>query len=443
MSNCSLSNQEVNHNIKCNTLNGVFATMAMNLVNPFIGVLAISLGANAYQIALLSSLPAFMSVISMIPGGIMVDKFAQKKLITGIFIIVTRFFFILIALTPQLPANIRVMALVIVFGVMNFPGGISNVAWQSFIATAIPSEKRAHAFATRNKITSICGMCMTLLAGQILRIFSAQVGVTRLYQIFFAAAFGFALLEVYFHLRMKEPVVVKESKVKSVSNKQLNKKNSIIITFNDYMSRIMKFLTSITSNKPFVLFGLCSLLFHFGWQMGWPLFTIYTVDYLGADGTWMSYLSVSGGLAAFITYPYWSKLVTKKGNNYSIILATSAIAMSPFLYAISWNLQVLFVVNFFMGGAVAGISLVLFNTLLEVVPDEDRTLFIAIYSTIISISAIFSPMVGAYVYKSISIYSALVVAGCFRLFGSFTFFLRYKHLKAKGHSKTPSENLSS
>lgn len=428
MSNCSLSSQDASHNIKCNTLNGVFATMAMNLVNPFIGVLAISMGADAYQIALLSSLPALMSMISMIPGGIMVDRFAQKKLITGMCIVITRFFFILLALTPMLPANIRVMYLVVIHGVMNLPGGISNVAWQSFIATAIPSEKRAQAFATRNKITSICGMCMTLLAGQILRIYSVKIGEVNLFRIFFIVAFGFALLEVFFHLKMKEPTLVKGNKQEIEGKKSISKSMKTVLSY-----------------KPFLLFGLCSLLFHFGWQMGWPLFSIYQIKYLGADGTWISYLSVSGSLAAFVTYPLWGKLVTKKGNNFAVIVATCAIAMSPFLYAISWNLYVLFLVNFFMGGAVAGISLVLFNTLLEVVPDEDRTLFIAVYSTVISLSAFFSPMVGAFVYDKINIYFALVVAGCFRLFGSFTFFLRYKYLqKLSNASNTPStEKLTS
>lgn len=425
MSNYSLTEQDIRHNIKCNTLNGIYSILALNLVTPFIAIIAKNFGADAYQIALLSSLPALMSVISMIPGGIMVDRLREKKLITGIIILATRIFFLVLAIIPELPAAYRSMALVLVYGTMNFPGGLSGVAWQSFIATAIPADRRAQAFASRNKITSITGMMVTLLAGQILRMYNTNTGIfsllnrffsltvsseIRIYQLFFVVGFCFALLEIYYHMKMKEPLLPVDI------NEQQHKKS------------IAESIEKVLTYKPFLLFGACSLLFHFGWQMGWPLFTIYQIDYLGSDGTWISYMSVGGGLAGFLTYPLWSKLAIRKGNNFTVILAAFAIAMSPFLYAISPNLQILLLVNFFMGTAVAGISLVLFNTLLEVVPDEDRTLFIAIYSTVISASAFFSPMVGAYVYKSSNIYLALIIAGSFRLFGSFTFLLRYRYL---------------
>ncbi|SHJ96987.1 Major Facilitator Superfamily protein [Anaerobranca californiensis DSM 14826] len=411
MGNYSLSEQDIKNNIKCNTLNGIYSVLALNLVTPFIGILAKNLGAEAYEIAMLSSFPALMSVLAMIPGSILVDQYKEKKKITGLFIFITRFFFILLALTPQLPAPYRISALIIIYSVMNFPGGLSGVSWQSFIATAIPPERRAQAFATRNKITSICGMTITLIAGQILRMYKGNSEI-KIYQLFFIIAFGFALLEVYYHLRMKEPIF-QENSLSTDQNSE---------TFNNKIKQVL-------THKPFVLFSLCSLLFHFGWQMGWPLFTIYQIDYLGADGTWISYLSVGNGLAGFITYPLWSKLVNKKGNNYAVILATFSIAMSPFLFAISWNLYILLVVNFFMGTAVAGISLVLFNLLLEVVPNENRTLSIALYNTLISLSAIVSPMVGAFVYETFgSIYLALITAGTFRMLGSFTFLLRYKFL---------------
>ncbi len=436
MSNNVMAEQDVIHNVKCNTKNGIYSVLGMNLVTPFIGFLAKSLGADAYQIALLSSVPALMSVISMIPGGILVDRFQQKKAITGFFILFARFFFLLLALTPSLPASIRVSFLVLIYGLMNFPGGISGVAWQSFISTAIPAQRRAQAFASRNKITSICGMIMTLFAGQILRMYNNNTGLFKylstkfnvklsseiqIYQVFFGIAFVFALIEVYYHMQMKEPYNNIE-------------KNEDKLSFKKIITSILDIFT----HKPFLLFGLCSLLFHFGWQMGWPLFTIYQIDYLNADGTWISYISVTGSLAAFITYPIWSKVVGKKGNNFTVVIATYGIAMSPFLYLVSWNLYVLLFVNFFMGAAVAGINLVLFNTLLEVVPEENKTLCIAIYSTVISISAIFSPMVGAYIYKTFSsIGIALIVAGCFRLFGSTTFLLRYRYLsKVKGESST-------
>lgn len=411
----SLSQSEVNHNIKYNTLNGIFATMGLNLVTPFISVWAMGLGATNLQIGLISSLPPLVGLVAMLPGAFFVDRFTEKRKITGAFIFFNRLFYVLLALTPILPAY-QVWFLVIMNGLMNFPGSISNVAWQSFIAGAIPAQQRAHAFAQRNRLTHLFGIAVTFLAGQIFRL----VPVVRhsiLYQIFFVTAFVFALAEVWSHMQMREVVPEDAAGKSKLSTRQTFK--------------------AILMARPFLIFCACSLVFHFGWQMGWPLFSIYQVRNLGANETWVSIISVVSGAGSFFSFGLWRRLIEKRGNHVALAVSAMGISATPFLYSISSSLYHLILANALVGMAVAGINLTLFNSLLDAVPEQSRTIYIAAYTMLINISAVIAPMVGIAILDEWNIIAALLVAGAVRLLGTCTFFLRSRKI-----SKVPGQEVA-
>ncbi len=405
---------DVNHNIKYNTLNGVFAVLAMNLVMPFIAILALKLDATNFQMGLISSLPPAVALIAMLPGAFFVERFSSKKAVTGVLILLHRFFFVLLALTPLLSAH-QVWFLVIVNGLMNLPGSVAGVAWQSFVAGAIPAQQRARAFTYRNRLVSLFGMGITMLAGQIFRLLpQAQ---DTLYTVFFIIAFGFALFEVWFHFQMRETVVVQSDLTRPC--------------FKEVAAGLLK-------AKPYLVFCGCSLLFHFGWQMAWPLFSIHQVRNLGATESWIAIISVVNGGMAFLSYGMWRRLVEKKGNQFALIFATLGISTSPFLYAMSTSLYHLVAVNGLIGVALAGIILVLFNSLLDVVPDDGRTIYIAVYTMLINFSATIAPMVGIGLLEGAGIIIALSVAGTVRLLGTGAFALRYlKYRGTEADSHTP------
>lgn len=379
--------------------------MAMNLVTPFIGVWALGLGASNLQIGLISSLPPLIGLAAMLPGAFFVERFSSKRVVTGAFIFFNRLFFIFLALTPVLPAY-QVWFLVIVNGLMNFPGSIANVAWQSFIAGAIPPRDRARAFAHRNRLTALFGIAVTFVAGQIFRIVP-KANLSIVYQVFFITAFLFALMEVWAHMQMREEIEdIPEDRPRT----------GLTETFK-----------AIASSRTFMIFCLCSLTFHFGWQMAWPLFSIYQVKNLGANETWISIINVINGLASFLTYSLWRSFIEKKGNHLALAVAALGISSCPFFYALSTSILHVVAANAVVGVAIAGINLALFNSLLDTVPDEGRTIYIAAYTMLINASATIAPMVGIALLNRWSILIALLVAGALRLLGTCTFFVRNWH----------------
>ena len=178
-------------NIRINTLHGITQVMALNMVQPFVGIFAVKLGATNYQIALLSSAPAVVSLLAMIPGARFIDRYPRKKRVTMAFLMAHRTFFLGLACLPFFSPDRRAAVLVALIALMNFPGAIGNISWQSFISGIIPPQLRPTAFAQRNRMMNLIGTLVVLLAGRMLDIISFPLG----YQIAFVIAFGLALLE--------------------------------------------------------------------------------------------------------------------------------------------------------------------------------------------------------------------------------------------------------
>lgn len=400
------------YNIKINIVNGIAAIIAMNLVNPYFVKFAERIGANDYQIAALSSLPALVSVFAFIPGAILIESFKNKKAITGAFLFSHKVFYLLLALIPFVNKAYQPWLFVILVGLMNFPGSISAMAFQSSIGDVFDERTRGRAMGLRSRYSTIFGMIITFMSGQLLtRIPKTDMGTIMLYQIFFVIAFFIAQGEVFSYLKFK------------------GVKNTKDETSIKYIDSLKDTLRSLPKHRNFLLFTGCSLIFHFGWQMGWPLYSIYTIKYLHANEVWLSAIAIASSISSIATYTLWAKFADKKGNAFALSVATGGMAITPFLYALSNSLLALVLFNVIIGVSVAGTVLILFNILLEVTPEKNRTIYLGIYSTLLNISATVSPMIGVAIMNRYSIYLALVVVGIFRFSGSIAFYIRSKAVR--------------
>ena len=99
--------------------------------------------------------------------------------------------------------------------------------------------------------------------------------------------------------------------------------------------------------------------------------------------------------------------------------------VTPLLYAVSNQIWLLVLFNVLIGVSVAGTVLLLFNILLEIIPNENRTIYIAIYNTLIAIISGISPILGVKVMDMTNIYIALIAVAVIRLASSI-FFYRMK-----------------
>lgn len=399
-----LSTQE--HNILYYVLNGILFTIVVNLYKPFAAKFIFRLGGTESHVSLSTSLPGLIAVFVTIPGLIMMSNTTDKKRSIMRFFLGSRLFILSFALIPFFPSTMRPMAFVILSSLMNFPESVSTTALQSFSGDIFLNEVRPTAISARNKFSTLAQIVSAYIIGMILKRFGdSGDDIIKVYQVFFVLAFIISLFEIYTFNKIKETSCAPK----------LN------VNFKEAFSEIF-------ANKKFNIFLVCSLLFHFGWQMGWPLFNIYQIKYLGADEWWLTILSISSAIVMFFSYGYWKKLIHKKGNSFVISTATLGMAATPLLFAVSPNLYIITVTGLITGFFTSGTITALLTLLLEVTPDKNRILYIGVHVTLTSVTLFLAPTLGDLILSHTSIYFALCASSFFRLIGSISFFLRNKKI---------------
>lgn len=396
-------------NIRLNTYHGVASILATNMVAPFIGIFAIKLQASNYQIGLLSSAPAVISLLAMIPGAKFIDTRPEKKKLTSYFMLAHRLFYLLLALIPFFTADRRALLLVCTMALMNFPAAIGNVAWQGLISRIIPPERRAQAFANRSRMMNLVGTLAVLIAGRVLDIVSYPVG----YQLMFVIAFVLALGEIWVFRNLSELPTAAEAAIEP---------NKPFIRFVGELPRsIWHDLKEISAQSRFLRFTCTSLFFHFAWQVAWPLFTLYQVKELGATNLWVSILNLSNTGGSLLGYGFWTRHMQKNGSLKTLFVSTLGIFIVPFVYAYSRSLYTIAFFNIVTGAVFSGVMLSLFNALLDMTPELRKTTYIGYYNTAINASAIFAPMAGVALLNAFNYRTAFLVSAGLRMAGSLAF----------------------
>lgn len=403
--------ERLKRNMRINTIHGVFQIAAINMVQPFLSIFALKLKASNAQVALLSSGPAIVSLFAMIPGAILVDRQDKKKRLTMLFMLAHRAFFLALACIPFFAPSWRAWALVALVALMNLPGSMSNTAWQSFISRIVPPDKRAVAFADRNKFMNLFGTIVVLIAGRILDRLAFPVG----YQVMFVAAFLMALIELRIFNMIDEdaaPVQPPAPRAEPAEGRAA-----------PLMDRVGQRLAEVRDQPKFVRYVLASMLFYLAWQIPWPLFSLYQVKVLHANNTWVSILNLMNTGGSLIGYGFWVGIMHKHGNLKTLFYSTIWIFIVPLVYAFSHSLWTVAIFNMLTGAIFSGVNLALFNALLEATPDTNKTAYIAYYNTAVTISAIIAPMIGVGLLDFMNYQWAFLVCAALRIIGALWFLL--------------------
>lgn len=397
------------NNIYYYTLNGVLFTIVNELYKTFATKFIFRLGGTESHVALYNALPGFVAVLATIPGLILISRIQNKKQSMSRAFYFSRMFLVLFALVPFLPSAIRPLTFVILISLMNFPESVSVTSLQSYVGDIFTQDTIPVAITTRSKYSTIAQILFTFIIGQTLGLISnifSEATVIVVYQIFFILAFLVGLIEINTFKKLKEVT-------ETVQNK---------INFKEVFKEIK-------STKPFINFLICSVIFHFGWQMGWPMFSIYQIKYLGANETWLTIINIASAIIMIYSYGYWRRVIQKKGNAFAMAVATLGMALTPLLFVISNNLITMTIVSTISGFFTPGTVTVLLNSLLEVSPSKNRAVFIGFHTTIVSISLCIAPLVGDVILSNTNIKYTLVVVAILRLVGSIAFFIRNKYFK--------------
>jgi MFS family permease len=360
----------------------------------YLSVFLVRLGASAQQIGLLSSVPAAVSMVLMIPAGFVAERFRNQVRLRTISGILMRSTTLLMALAP------------LVFGLSAIPNvavglwalrtGAMAVALPPFMTVmsdAIAPQHRSRVNGTRWAIVNVVSVVLAPLFGRMLDV----VRFPENYQILFAISFIGGIGNIYFFSQIKvPPLKVRERTAQWPDN---------------LGEGLRSYISSIKDSRKFVLFLLGTVAFRVAFNMPLPLYTVFWVNELGVTDGLIGIRETAGYSALVLGYLAWATWAPRmqRRNQLAIVavllglysVATGLIPSAPWIVpvALIW------------GFATSGVNIGLFNIMLASVPTERMPRLSAVLNLVSSAAATIGPLLGVGLSQATSTRTALLIIG--------------------------------
>ncbi len=384
------------YNTRINTAHGAAQALSINLVNPFLGIDLIRLGASNFEIALLSALPPLAATVSNLGGARWLARQREPKRAGAVMFLAARLAVLGFALlnlglgARTKPAAWRVVAMVVLVGLLNIPNAVGNLSWQALITGLLGASRRARALAHRSMVASLAGVTAVLLAGWWIRTRLDPGAYSWLYLL--GALAG--VVEVVIFLRLRGNPVVQR-----------------------LPTDLRPAIHRLWRDLPYRAYTLACLPFYFGWLMAWPLFLRYQVSIAHATNLWIGIFTAVNALSAAAGNLIWSRIGDRIGPKLALPLAIGALAGVPFSYSFApgfWGLVGTNALGGVMGG---GVTLLLLVRLMEVAPEADRVVAMGIANTLIGAIGVTGPLLGILLLRFIPMPEIFLVPTALRFCG--------------------------
>ncbi|MBC7083786.1 MAG: MFS transporter [Firmicutes bacterium] len=388
----------IRHNFIFTTLEGMATNTAFGLVNPFLGVYAIALGASSLFVALLTSAPALANALAFLPAASLVERRKARLPMVLLWAGLHRMLYLPLAFIPFLPTipGVKAGVLVAIVTLMSVPGAISGVAWTAMVGDMFPENRRGEIFGLRNMYVGLTGVLGTLAAGYLLDIVAFPVN----YMLLFIVATAFGALGIAFMSRMREVVPSRESTAEARPG---------------LVSRMKDLLTDEEYGRKFKFFSLSCFVLWFGFGFTAAMWPIYHVEVLSLSNATIGAFATLAGIATVVSSVYWGRVVSRRGNRVVLIICMAGLAVFPAAYMLSRSVSYLYAMQAVSGFCMGGINLAVFNLALAYAKPGRSASAVAVFNMMINVASFVAPFLGDVFYRTFGIELTFYAGTCVRL----------------------------
>lgn len=365
---------------------GVLATLVINLVNNNNNLYATRLGATPYELSLVMLLPQLAGMMVLIPGGILTDRLKNKRRMVTASLLCAMAAYIVLGATPYF-GRYRLAAFLILLAVSAAPMALYNASWQAFFSDVVPGAYQNRTLSVRSKLLFITGVAVPLVTGALLAGVASTEGKIRYHQLFLWAAAACILVQVLVLRRIEGG----ETATPRISG------------LRDYIN----VARALFHNKRFIGFVAVAFFFHMSWHLDWTVYYYSQITYLHADELWLGYNNVVTALVQFLTIGFWARMNEKVGVRFVMMLGGIGMAAAPLCMIIGLSLpqgQALpaFLFLTALSNILLGfLQINLLQCLLQVIDQNNKTMSIAVYTVFITVSNAVLPVVGVKLYMAL------------------------------------------
>ncbi len=198
--------------------------MRLNMLAGFLGMMWISvpLGmplpllmeavhASGFQLGLLSA-AWLLAMLAQVPSALLVEQLATRKPFWAVLSVVHRLLWGVPALLPiVLPErrDLWPVVIIVALALSNALGQAGTAPWQSWMADLLPPSRAGRFWGVRTRVLSVGMIIAALISGLLLDRYSEGANPFLGFQLVFAAAAFFGVLDIVVHCWVTEPKPVR------------------------------------------------------------------------------------------------------------------------------------------------------------------------------------------------------------------------------------------
>jgi len=355
-------------------------TMTILVTGAFLPGMALALGASNLVIGVLASF-APIAQISQIPAILLAEKIALRKLITVIFVMLSRICLVAAALTPFLAPESARVPLFVLFMVVFFLGGaFSGSSWGSMLKDLIPEGQLGSILASKLAAATALGAVLSVAAGFSIDSLTNSIGdAGKSYGIVFLVAAVIGLFGAFMRSRMPEVQIPKRTD-----------KSHWITT-----------LTKPVKDTNFRRLLIFSSAWSFTVIMSGAFFTVYMLNRIGIPMSWVILLAVISQITNIYFFKVWGRIADRFSNKSVLAVSVPMFIFLLLLYPFTTlperyylTIPLLVLIHIIGGISTAGFNLCAANIAMRLAPHGEATSYLGTNAFCAGISAAIAPVVG-------------------------------------------------
>ncbi len=391
--------QKVQSSLRWFWFDGAFALGSDSILNAYLVLYAVALGASSAQVGLLGALSGFGAALALLPGALLVERIGRRKeIVLAAGGAIGRIAIFLLLLVPfLLQGNAAVYLAIGLVVLRDTFGNLSLPAWTSLAADIVPLGQRGRYFASRTIAQTATGMITAFAAGWIIN----RSGFPAGYQWALGMAFLCGAASWFCFSRIQDPAPQPRSRVPHTGTAPI--------------------LGSILAHPTFLALCLHSAVWNFSLNLAGPFFNVYLVHDLKATMIQVGILTAATSLAGLPALRFIGPLADRWGPRRIVLITSLLIPLLPLAWMIVPSPWYVLLINLASGALWSGFSMCVLNLLLQITPEAERARFTAVHQIVIALALALGAAVGGGVVTAFGYKAVFALSGIGRFIAALIF----------------------
>jgi len=373
---------------------------------PFLPVFLARLGADAFQIGLLTMMPAVAGLIFALAIGRFLN--ARRNIVPWYsisrFLVVSAY--AATGAAPFLvPQEWLIPAVIGIWAAATVPQTIVNVAFSVVMNGVAGPGGRYDLLSRRWTVLGFTSAVFVFFAGAVLD----ALGFPINYQVVFLGLSLGGLISLFF----SSHIILPDHAPRPADTA-------------GWRETLGQYARLVRSRPDFLSFTLKRFVFLAGVTLAQPILPLYYVRTVQASDAWIGAINMAGTAVMLVGYPFWSRQSRVRGSRFVLLATTLGVGLFPLLVAATHSAPVIAVLAGICGMFQAGVDLVFFDELMKRIPEEYSAMFVSFAQMFQYLSTVAAPLLATLLADTIGLGGALVVASALRLAGTALFAVREK-----------------